>query len=295
MALVTVNAKADGLDCDEAAMAAALAALPPGAPVVVMIHGYRFMPGQPGHCPHEHILSLRPTPGVPRAVSWPQELGLGADEAGLAIAFGWSARGALRASYARAASAGGHLAALVLRLRALAPDRPVDVIAHSLGARVVLQALPLLSPGDLARIILLSPAEFRAPATMALHSPAGRAAEVLSVTSRANGLFDFLLEMLAAGGIRRSVSRGFCKPCPNWTQLHIDDPAAMTALADLGFPLGAPTGRICHWSPYLRPGLFALYRAILARRIAPASLRVARPVPAPHPRPRGMPLPGSPA
>lgn len=281
MALVTVNARADSLDYDDTALAAALVALPPGVPVVVMIHGYRFMPGQPGHCPHEHILSLHPTPGVPRAVSWPQQLGLEEDEAGLAVAFGWSARGSLSGSYARAAGAGAQLAALVWRLHALAPDRVVDVIAHSLGARVVLQALPLLAPGLLGRVILLSPAEFRNPATRALQTPAGRAAEVLSVTSHANGLFDLLLEMLAGGGMRRSVSRGFCTPCPNWTELRIDDPASISALAALGFPLGAPTGRICHWSPYLRPGVFSLYRAVLSRRIGVVALRNALPVAGP--------------
>lgn len=295
MALVTVNARADSLDYDEVALGTALAALPPNAPVVVMIHGYRFMPGLPGHCPHEHILSLRPTPGVPRAVSWPQELGLGAEGAGLAIAFGWPARGSLRDCYARAADAGAHLATLVARLRMLAPDRPVDVIAHSLGARVVLQALHLLAPDDLARVILLSPAEFRSPATAALHTSAGRAAEVLSVTSRANGLFDLLLELLAGGGLRRSVSRGMSRPGPNWTQLRIDDPVSTATLAALGFPLGAHTARICHWSPYLRPGLFALYRAILARRIAPSTLRAPHPVASPRTGVPARNLPATPA
>ena len=28
-------------------------------PVILMIHGYKFEPGHPDHCPHAHIFSLR--------------------------------------------------------------------------------------------------------------------------------------------------------------------------------------------------------------------------------------------
>jgi pimeloyl-ACP methyl ester carboxylesterase len=277
MALVTVNAGADGLDADRAALAAALAALPAGAPVVVMIHGYRFMPGQPGHCPHEHILSLCPTPGVPRAVSWPDRLGLAGDRAGLAIAFGWPARGSLRDCYARADQAGAHLAELIARLRRLAPDRPVDVIAHSLGARVALRALPLLAPGDVGRMILLAGAELRGPAAAAMDTPAGRAAEVLNVSSRQNALFDLMLRAALTGGLSRSVGAGLARPLPNWTDLHIDRADTLAALASRGFPLAPPGHWVCHWSAYLRAGVFPLYCAILSGDLPLSSLRAALP------------------
>lgn len=290
MALVTVNARADGLDCDDTALSAALAALPVDAPVVVMIHGYRFMPGLPGHCPHEHILSLHPTPGVPRAVSWPQELGLGADEAGLAIAFGWPSRGALRDCYARAALAGAQLAGLIARLRRMAPDRPVDVIAHSLGARVALSALHGVTAGDVGRVILLAAAELRSPAAAAMDTPAGRAAEVLNVTTAGNALFDLLLRTALTGGLARSLGAGLARPLPNWTDLPIDRADTRASLAARGFPLGAAGHRVCHWSAYLRPGVFPLYRAILARRIGPVTLRAA---PFPAVKARRPRLPGA--
>jgi pimeloyl-ACP methyl ester carboxylesterase len=295
MALVTVNARADGLDCDDAALAAALGALPPGAPVVVMIHGYRFMPGQPGHCPHEHILSLCPTPGVPRAVSWPDRLGLAGEQTGLAIAFGWPSRGSLRDCYARAAGAGAELAALIARLRVHAPDRAVDVIAHSLGARVALQALPRLAPGDVGRMILLAGAELRGPAAAAMDTPAGRAAEVLNVASRQNALFDLMLRAALARGLARSLGAGLARPLPNWTDLNIDRPDTLQALAARGFPLDPPDRRICHWSAYLRPGVFPLYQAVLSRRVSPATLRVAQPASAPQPDRRPGALPTAPA
>jgi len=291
MALVTVNARAESLDYDDAGLSSALAALPTGAPVVVMIHGYRFMPGLPGHCPHEHILSLRPTPGVPRAVSWPRRLGLAEDQAGLAIAFGWPSRGSLRDCYARAARAGADLATLIARLRALAPDRPVDVIAHSLGARVALSALPLVGAGDVGRMILLAGAELRVCAKAALDTPAGRAAEVLNVTSRENAVFDLLLETALTLGLARSLGRGLPNPPANWTDLRIDRPETLAALAARGFPLDPPHQRICHWSSYLRPGVFPIYHAVLTRRIAPATLRAPKPAAASlrGRRPRSLP------
>ena len=78
--------------------------------------------------------------------------------------------------YDRAAAYGAQLAELVALLQRLAPGRPVDLMAHSLGARVALAALPELdaAPG---RVILLGAAEFgaRAPEFLAA-APAPRAA-----------------------------------------------------------------------------------------------------------------------
>lgn len=297
MALVTANATKDGLDCDAAALSGGLAVLPPGAPIVVMIHGYRFRPGVAGDCPHEHILSLNPTPGVRRVISWPRHLGLAADQAGMAVAFGWPSRGSLRDCYARAAHVSAHLAILIAKLRTFAPDRPVDVIAHSLGARVALSALPLLAAGDVGRMILLSAAELRRTATCAMQSAAGEAAEVLNVTSRQNAVFDAMLEAALSLGLARSLGGGLVRPLPNWTDLRIDRPATLAALAERGYPLDPPGRGICHWSPYLRPGVFPLYRAILQRRVSPAALRLPEPESLWQRRTgaRGFWMPGNPA
>ena len=83
--------------------------LPAEAPIVVMIHGYRYSPSQPAHDPHRHILSLDPDPRQRRATSWPRALGFGGvhPQDGLAIAFGWEARGTLRGAIAGRALPGG--------------------------------------------------------------------------------------------------------------------------------------------------------------------------------------------
>ena len=46
---------------------------------------------------------------------------------------------------------------------------------------------------------------------------------------------------------------------------------------NLGHTLPAPLARICHWSPYMRPGVLPLCRAFIDSRLALASLRPSLP------------------
>jgi len=201
MPFLAVNANADQpvavvpQPLDEA-LERQLAVLPAGAPVLVMLHGYRYSPSHRRNDPHRAILA----PGSQaQPQSWPRRMGFGrgsADE-GLGIAFGWEAGGSLWRAYAEAGRAAQALAALIALIRARHPG-PVGILAHSLGARVALAALPQLAPGDVGRMVLLAGAEFAAVAQTALASPAGQSAEVLNVTSRENDLYDFLFERLLA-------------------------------------------------------------------------------------------------
>lgn len=267
-------------------LAAALAPIPDTAPVVVMIHGFRFSPRDPRVTPHRHILSLTPDAGSRKVLSWPRKLGFaqGTAREGLAIAFGWEARGTIWQAWAEAARAGMALAALIAAIRDAAPGRRVDVIAHSLGARVFLAALPVLPAGAIGRAILMTAAELSATAALAMDSPAGRSAEVMNVTSRENDLFDFALELLVAGGFRRGLGHGLPRPRANWVDIELDHAETLDGLSGIGYPVAAPGARICHWSPYLRPGIFTLYRAFLRDRAmtSPAHLRAvlaSRPAP----------------
>ena len=217
--------------------------------------------------------------------------------AGLALGFGWNARGTLWAAQSRTPATAQALAGLVRLLRRIDPDRPIDLMAHSLGARVALAALPRLDEGDIGKLLLLAPADLRPHAEAAVATPAGRSAEIVNITCCANAMFDFCMETLLSAGFQTSVAQGLSKPVRNWLDLVIDDPATEYAFARLGFPLRPASARICHWQPYLRPGLFALYRALLARRLGLGQLRAAlvsrqdrhwSDLP-------GLPLPGNPA
>lgn len=257
------------LDADGAlpeGLAAAARALPRQAPVIAMIHGYRYSPAAP-HCdPHRHILSPDPRPADGRAVSRPRALGFGSsdEEEGLALAFGWEARGMLGQAYRRAGDVGRAVGKVVSDL-AQHSGRPVALIGHSLGARVALQALHHADPGSIGRLVLLAGAEFRDTAATALDSPAGRRAEVLNITSREDDLFDFVMELWLDGGRRQALGFGLDSPAGNWLDVQIDDNATLAALERLGFPVDQRPLRLSHRSPYLRRGLFDFYRTALAQ------------------------------
>ena len=260
MALVHVNADHDHAPEQVARMAHKLE---PGAPIIVMIHGYRFSPSSPAHDPHRHILAMEPDLRARRVLSWPRALGI--DPGGpkeLAVGFGWEARGSLRRAYGNAADSARSLARIVDRL-ADAANRPVSLIAHSLGARVALGCMPHVEAGSVGRTILLAGAEFRANAAAALATPAGQRAEIINVISRENDLFDFALEVLLSGGRRQALGFGLAEPQRNWVDVQIDDARTLAELDRLGFPMDPHALRMCHWSPYLRRGVFDFYRTAL--------------------------------
>lgn len=249
-------------------------------PVTVMIHGYKYQPGHALHCPHSSIFARRPAPGQPRVVSWPRHLGLrGQPGEGLGISFGWQARGSIWQAHRHAAAAGEALAELLADLRRLAPARPVNLIAHSLGARVALRAIASADPGTVNRAILLAAAEYAGTARRALETPAALQTQVLNVTSRENDLFDFLSERLIAPdspGPDHMLGQG-APDLPNLVTLQLDDPDSLRALRRAGFPIRPPERLVCHWSPYLRPGVFPLYRAVFAGDMALSRLRALLP------------------
>jgi hypothetical protein len=264
---VRVDLGPKGLRLNRAALTRALSALPAGAPVVALIHGFSFMPDLPGQCPHQHILAVNPTSADRRVISWPRHLGLDG-RAGLALACGWPARGSLWQAHRRAGEAGEALAELAGLITELSPGRRLDVLCHSMGARVALSGLAGARPGSFGRLILLAAAETAGRTKAAMTSPAGQMAEVVNVTTRENDVFDALYEWLVHGGSRRSVGQGLTGAPPNWRDLWLDRPETLSQLARLGYPVAAAAGRVSHWSPYLRPGVFQLYRALLTGDLA---------------------------
>jgi hypothetical protein len=142
-----LRAAVPGVDV-EGGLGAALAGVRRAdAPVVVLVHGYRWHPDAPGGDPHRSLFALAPEPGDRRIRSWPE--GLGFDDtgaSGLCIGFGWPAsaphlrslvatgRNGFARVYDTAGAVGARLAEVIRLVQRLAPGRPVDVFAHSLGA-----------------------------------------------------------------------------------------------------------------------------------------------------------------
>lgn len=274
MPLVRVNACGDRPEpADD--LAAALGRLPARAPVIVLVHGYKYAPGHPTRCPHRHILSLQPRASA-RAMSWPRHLGFGRgdDAEGLCIAFGWSASGSVWSAHAEALRAGRALAAVIAAIRR-AHGAPVQIVGHSLGARVALASFPHLPDGAIGRALLLAAAETRQGAEAAIATPAGRSAEIVNVCSRENTIFDLLFRAAIHPHrpAARALGAGLGRQDARWIDLRIDDAATRARLAARGFRIPPPERAVCHWSAYLRPGLFPLYRALLRESLPLAALR----------------------
>lgn len=262
MALVSVNATETGWE-SVTPLGPAVAHLPLGASVTIMIHGFRFSPWDDQNTPHSHILSLDPRRDCWKAVSWPRHLHLGRADAGLGIGFGWHARGSLTRVAARAFGVGSTLAGFIRDIKAERGDLHVNIMAHSLGARVALSALAELARGDVDRLILLSGAEYRSIAVAALRSPAGRATQMLNVTSGENTLFDAIFRLgVPAPSLSDWPLSGGVSAVPGWTDLRVDCPETLAVLRAHGIRTRASATRVCHWSTYLRPGLFRLYRDV---------------------------------
>ena len=237
-------------------------------PVMILIHGFKFDPGIHGHDPHRHIFGYAPK-GNFKAVSWPRHLGFGTGSSreGLCIAFGWPARGWFWDAYRKAEQASIALAALIAHIKEIAPHRPIHIMAHSLGARVCLGALPQLSPGNIRRAIFLGGCEYEQRAARAMESPAGRAAEILNITSRENDFYELMFErlILPEHWRDRGIGLGLRQARANWLDIQIDHPETRRTLSDFGLPIAETRHRICHWSTYNRRGVLRFYAELLRR------------------------------
>lgn len=270
MALIAINAGAAGLT-GLGALPRALDAVAPGGAVTLMTHGFRFDPDTPDRDPHTHILSMVPRPCW-KAVSWPRHLHLHRRDDHLGIAFGWPALGGLPAVAARAFDAGAAMARLMQEIARRRPDLRINVIAHSLGARVALTALAAVAPGTVHRMILMSGAEYLTTARAALAHGRGdlgahtgvAGTRVLNVASGENTVFDGLFRLCVAAPDRddRTLGSGL-RAAGGWTDFRVDDPVQRRIVRGMGVRLPAPATRMCHWSTYLRPGLFSVYRRVL--------------------------------
>lgn len=270
----TVRASEDLVSPYAEVLRRALRWLPAGAPITVLVHGYKFSPLHARKDPHRLIFAPRTRHPRPKYTSWPQGLGFAAAEDGLCIGFAWPAAdpdhpgpgvSGFHRVYAAAPRAGAKLAEVIATLHRLAPARPVDLFTHSLGARVVLSALPAAPAGAVGSVILMGGAEFDGVATDCLTQGAGRAARVYNVISRDNTFYDRLFHRFGPPPPpgARTLGHGIGAAARNAFDLRLDDPGHLTLLRRRGVALDPKPREICHWSFYTRPGAFGLYREIL--------------------------------
>lgn len=262
-------------------IAQAIQRLPAQAPVVIMIHGFRYAPEAPFSDPHLTLYSSAANQIGRCLASWTDGMGFsdtGFDD-GLAVGFGWEAaahspswhpmnmRGFPRI-YKNAAVAGERLARVCHWINELAPDRTIDLMAHSLGARVALRAVHLHST-NIGRVILMGAAEYASEADQVMKRlPHPSPLEVFNIRARENVFYDFLFEALAPRKKRGDIAigRGYDGPHHRWLNVATDDASTLQALSVRGVGLGRSQARITHSGFYTRPGMFGFYQSLIRDR-----------------------------
>ncbi|MEO0403189.1 MAG: hypothetical protein AAF214_12505, partial [Pseudomonadota bacterium] len=133
MPILRLNSAPAGLELhgSPASAASAIASAARGTgPVMILIHGYKYDPGCAPFSPHTTIFARTRHPDTSTHMQWLPHLGFGTGDRneGLAIAFGWRARGDIWRARRSARVAGQHLADVITRIRARAPHRPIHAI-----------------------------------------------------------------------------------------------------------------------------------------------------------------------
>lgn len=251
MALLRIDLSPDGA-CRVArpALSAHLAPLPPGAPLVIVTHGMRHWPQGTGQFdPHEGLLA----PHSDRRRGWRSRslvrglrLGTGQRLDGHGVALAWDGRGPIWPAMARARAAGAGLAALCEAVRALRPDLRLGAVTHSLGARVVVEAMLRARVRAFDRVLLLTPADHLARAAAAMEAPGGRGASVVAVQMREN--WPFAMGFAAAAPGLPTLARG--PEDPRWVDLRPPPEPGLRGMV-----------AVSHWTAYLRADLWPFYRA----------------------------------
>lgn len=259
------------------------------APISIFVHGFQFDPttqvfDKPHHPeadnPHGKLYHWKrfPEPTEIRAhsTSWPLGFGYKENdqgEHGLCVGFGWFSNPDFVGSlfnhgqnyYARAYDladdAARHLVAVIEVLARKLPDRPLNLICHSLGSRVVIRAIAKMAkdpsiddpgPGDtnlcepdpdyvprrvdlvdrLGKVILLAGAEMVMEAQLMMsrincYDGYEKGPYFYNFVSRENDVLDKLAENFSpdAPGSKQVIGHnGLEMIDPRWVDIQLDDP-----------------------------------------------------------------------
>ena len=202
-----------------------------------------------------------------------------------------------REPYRRADRAAGVLADTLTALADALPGRPLDLFCHSLGSRVVVQALhrlataaavpggdgPRAALGRVGRVVIVGGAEYTGPARnmlAAVRAVQPRGPEVYNLLARRDRILGLLAQRFHPVGLDlrqvvglNGLSGGPADP--DWLDLQLD------AEADGSHPLNAwlrprgmavsgahLTGVLNHWHYFSDAGNLAVFRAIFRDRAA---------------------------
>lgn len=146
-------------------------------------------------------------------------------------------------------------------------DGPVDIVAHSLGVRVALDAIWGLPAGKVRRVVFFNGAELAENADQ-LAPLLPRDVEVLNFAISTDRVLEWLGAIFNGQDIAPCIGRvGLPHPQPNWHDLFLDRPeVAVVAMAKRRWTIRAynPADLLGHGESYHFAGNTDLVRAWLA-------------------------------
>lgn len=171
-----------------------------------------------------------------------------------------------------AGKAGGILANIIDSRRNDSPCE-ICIVAHSLGARVVLSALRQLDPITVDRVLLLNGSEYSQTAkVIATYTRS----HVLNVVVKADDVLGKLGTLFAPEAFIRAVvgQSGISNPPQTWLDINLDDSHVQSLVAEYNDLRGDnPNGIADHWFTYTHLPNWLLFGDFLAARKSLDDLR----------------------
>lgn len=266
----------------------------------VLVHGYDFDPLSGGGDDPFHLVYAPAGAALARR-SWREFIDPAGYDARAIVAFGWLSTGDFSTfassgydqsyRYAHKECAVPSARCLAATLRALqgAGVTGIDIVAHSLGTRVVIQAfkrLMAIATLPLRLVLLLGGAEYVREAKQGMVDVR---AHVVNVAARGDKVLDWLAESFGAfhDGVKAQViGHNGLKGVARWTDIQLDGAPLQGWIATDGrypgltaSPAGEDTDQsfdahLKHWGYYSNPANHALYTDLL--RGGPEALKALR-------------------
>lgn len=138
--------------------------------------------------------------------------------------------------YEKAGLEANGLAVLINGLRQIAPDCPVDVVAHRLGARVALMAIRTARSKMWRNLLLSNAFEYSAHTLMALDCPMGRHLSFYNLVAQNTTVTTFFFDHFGPkpGPADRAICFGYKFAHANWSEVMNNSEAATNLMLEMG-------------------------------------------------------------
>ena len=253
--------------------------LPSAPKVLIMVNGFDYDPTEHSDDnPHQTLFE-----------EWRESVQKYTDDDWECFGFGWYSAelepgswlgGLVRAhwnpyrwGWELAGNAAGILAQAIQK-RLDGPSAEICIIAHSLGARVVLSALSQLPSESVARVLLLNGSEYsQSSKVIATYTDS----HVLNVIVRADDVLNKLGSVFAPEAFIKAVvgQSGIHNPPDNWLDICLDDPGVQARATTCGYDNirgDNPDNIADHWYSYRHVDNWPLFCDFLSGRLSLSDL-----------------------